>query len=660
MPLITGKSPKSFSKNVETEMRAGKPQKQAVAIAYSKKREAEREGRDDLPSPVGFGPDHLNAAKRAIDQGRTLGQFLRSLPRMSAAELQKYSYAYVALRDDDLPAPVDDSRHAKDEELKIVGSSKFGGNLRLKKMNDTYYIAKMDGTILHGGTWQRVADWCRKNGVNTALAKDGHPVEVGRHGESHEAHIRQLRREVRRAPGNTAAKGELRRLEAEDISILSDVWMLRVNGKLAPSGIYSSEAVAKRAAKRMNEITTDATYTVEKVPAKKAESLVNRFTGAKDDDTGYPYEVIESRRWQGPGGREASIYGAVPYTNPAEKSQWKVVTVGYTVRNQRTGSVGIGRPPWKTRSEAQAWADKENQRLQARDSSLPAPVRVNWKPLPPQPRRPGPLPSLVFKTPEEAKEAFRPRTQEELARAFGKDDELPAPVDDAHEGFEKLERSLAHRKGVEDPKALAAWIGREKYGSKGMAKKAAAGRAKDFVSGRNPNADRPPRFNVGERVYAINGPHRGVGVVRSIQIGHTVRPGYEVDFDGKKFSTVESNLFPAKDSKRAKDEHLGWKKLVKKLMNEGKSKEYAEKIAGKINAEKYGHGADDASFGVEYMRMGGMYEVKQDWKMAQSAYEHALIEFKKEGDARGVRDAQRAIEEMKHKPARDSRLPEAV
>jgi hypothetical protein len=38
MPLIKGKSSKAFSKNVETEMHAGKPQKQALAIAYSVKR----------------------------------------------------------------------------------------------------------------------------------------------------------------------------------------------------------------------------------------------------------------------------------------------------------------------------------------------------------------------------------------------------------------------------------------------------------------------------------------------------------------------------------------------------------------------------------------------------------------------------------------------
>lgn len=53
------------------------------------------------------------------------------------------------------------------------------------------------------------------------------------------------------------------------------------------------------------------------------------------------------------------------------------------------------------------------------------------------------------------------------------------PANDEHIGFEKLEHSLAHKKGVNDPKAVAAAIGRKKYGAAGMAKKAAAGRAKD-------------------------------------------------------------------------------------------------------------------------------------------------------------------------------------
>lgn len=38
MPLETGKSKAAFSHNVATEMNAGKPQEQAVAIAYKEKR----------------------------------------------------------------------------------------------------------------------------------------------------------------------------------------------------------------------------------------------------------------------------------------------------------------------------------------------------------------------------------------------------------------------------------------------------------------------------------------------------------------------------------------------------------------------------------------------------------------------------------------------
>ena len=41
MPLKHSKSKEAFSKNVKDEVKAGKPQKQAVAIAYQVKRDAE-------------------------------------------------------------------------------------------------------------------------------------------------------------------------------------------------------------------------------------------------------------------------------------------------------------------------------------------------------------------------------------------------------------------------------------------------------------------------------------------------------------------------------------------------------------------------------------------------------------------------------------------
>jgi hypothetical protein len=40
MPLTKSTSKKAFDKNVGAEVKAGKPVKQAVAIAYSEKREA--------------------------------------------------------------------------------------------------------------------------------------------------------------------------------------------------------------------------------------------------------------------------------------------------------------------------------------------------------------------------------------------------------------------------------------------------------------------------------------------------------------------------------------------------------------------------------------------------------------------------------------------
>ena len=42
MPLIKSTSKQAFAKNIATEMRAGRPQKQSIAIAYSEKRAAQK------------------------------------------------------------------------------------------------------------------------------------------------------------------------------------------------------------------------------------------------------------------------------------------------------------------------------------------------------------------------------------------------------------------------------------------------------------------------------------------------------------------------------------------------------------------------------------------------------------------------------------------
>lgn len=45
MPLVKSSSKQAFKENVKRETQSGKPPKQAVAIAYSVKREAKKKGK---------------------------------------------------------------------------------------------------------------------------------------------------------------------------------------------------------------------------------------------------------------------------------------------------------------------------------------------------------------------------------------------------------------------------------------------------------------------------------------------------------------------------------------------------------------------------------------------------------------------------------------
>ena len=66
------------------------------------------------------------------------------------------------------------------------------------------------------------------------------------------------------------------------------------------------------------------------------------------------YDIIPAKRWIHTDGRTASIYGAVPYTSEAEQASWSIQPVGFTIRDNKTNTVGLGRMPFKTIEEANA------------------------------------------------------------------------------------------------------------------------------------------------------------------------------------------------------------------------------------------------------------------------------------------------------------------
>ena len=66
------------------------------------------------------------------------------------------------------------------------------------------------------------------------------------------------------------------------------------------------------------------------------------------------YDIIPAKHWVHTDGRTASIYGAVPYTSEAEQASWSIQPVGFTIRDNKTNTVGLGRKPFASMADAQA------------------------------------------------------------------------------------------------------------------------------------------------------------------------------------------------------------------------------------------------------------------------------------------------------------------
>lgn len=69
-------------------------------------------------------------------------------------------------------------------------------------------------------------------------------------------------------------------------------------------------------------------------------------------------KAVPHRRWHHkPSGRTAGVFGAVPYTSEADKADWELVDVGWTVEHP-DGTRGVGRFAMDTKEEAEAWIEK--------------------------------------------------------------------------------------------------------------------------------------------------------------------------------------------------------------------------------------------------------------------------------------------------------------
>jgi hypothetical protein len=76
-------------------------------------------------------------------------------------------------------------------------------------------------------------------------------------------------------------------------------------------------------------------------------------------------EVVPSVRWKNRRtGATASLYGAVPWTSDRERHDWEKENVGWTIANPN-GTIGMGRAPFATRAEAEAWLDRETERRES-------------------------------------------------------------------------------------------------------------------------------------------------------------------------------------------------------------------------------------------------------------------------------------------------------
>ena len=77
--------------------------------------------------------------------------------------------------------------------------------------------------------------------------------------------------------------------------------------------------------------------------------------------TGPRYTVEPARRWiNSQTGQRASIFGACPWYCAADRKNWNMQEIGFTLRDHLNNTTGNGRAPFTCAIHAQAYADKLN------------------------------------------------------------------------------------------------------------------------------------------------------------------------------------------------------------------------------------------------------------------------------------------------------------
>jgi len=160
MPLIKSKSDKAFKKNITTEVKAGKPVKQAVAIAYSTKRAAKKamggSMDDDAPARTRYRPapdarhydsdiDYYNANRGSDDDGEEMDNTPNRVVKADQRRLKQYHKA------------------VGDLSKKFYAAKKSGDEEALKKVKDRWGRVQLSKTLQSYAKMPPMAEKARKD-----------------------------------------------------------------------------------------------------------------------------------------------------------------------------------------------------------------------------------------------------------------------------------------------------------------------------------------------------------------------------------------------------------------------------------------------------------------------------------------------------------------